>query len=85
MTERPKTLRGFAAMDSAKHREAASKGGRTTHAKGRAHKFSREEAIVAGRKGGLATSQNREHMSLIGRRGAFARIRAHAGCINEEA
>src|SRR5204863_6832587 len=61
--------RGFAAMDSEKQREIASKGGRAAHAKGTAHEFTAEEAREAGRKGGEAVSRNREHMAEIGREG----------------
>ena len=50
--------RGFAAMDEEKQREIASKGGKAAHAKGTAHEFDSEEAAEAGRKGGLARSQN---------------------------
>jgi general stress protein YciG len=65
--------RGFAGMDQAKQREIASKGGRAAHEKGTAHEFDSEEARVAGRKGGLSVSQNREHMAEIGRHGGQAR------------
>lgn len=61
--------RGFASMDRQKQREIASKGGRAAHAKGTAHEFNSDEARNAGRKGGLAVSQNREHMAAIGREG----------------
>lgn len=64
-----KRLRGFAAMDAAKQREIASKGGKAAHQKGTAHEFTPEEAREAGRKGGEAVSQNREHMAAIGRKG----------------
>jgi general stress protein YciG len=47
-----KSLRGFAAMDPAKQRAIASKGGRAAHAKGTAHEFTADEARAAGRKGG---------------------------------
>lgn len=63
--------RGFASMDAAKQRAIASKGGRAAHAKGTAHEFSSEEARAAGRKGGMAVSQNREHMAAIGRKGGM--------------
>lgn len=56
--ERTRAQRGFAAMDPAKQREIASKGGRAAHLKGTAHEFTSEEARVAGRKGGEA-SRNR--------------------------
>ena len=48
-------------------------GGRAAHQKGTAHEFSPEEAREAGRKGGRAVSQNREHMSAIGREGGESR------------
>lgn len=46
--------RGFASMDRQKQRAIASKGGKAAHAKGTAHKWTQEEAIAAGRKGGGA-------------------------------
>jgi general stress protein YciG len=60
-------------MDRGKQKEIASKGGKAAHAKGTAHEFDSGEAREAGRKGGLAVSQNREHMAKIGRRGGEAR------------
>ena len=42
-------------MDPQKQREIASKGGKAAHQKGTAHEFTREEARVAGRKGGAAS------------------------------
>ena len=65
--------RGFASMDKTRQKELASKGGKAAHAKGTAHEFDTTEAREAGRKGGLAVSQNREHMARIGRRGGEAR------------
>lgn len=47
--------------------EIARKGGRASHASGNAHQFTKEEARSAGRIGGLSVSQNREHMSNIGK------------------
>ncbi len=44
-------------MDRERQREIASKGGRAAHAKGTAHEWSKEQARIAGRKGGLARSQ----------------------------
>lgn len=44
--------RGFASMSPEKKREIARKGGKAAHAQGRAHKWTSEEARVAGRKGG---------------------------------
>ena len=46
--------RGFASMDRAKQREIASKGGKAANKKGAAHEWTRAEAQLAGRKGGLA-------------------------------
>jgi general stress protein YciG len=56
-------------MDRARQRAIASAGGRAAHAKGTAHEFTSDEARDAGRKGGEAVSQNREHMAAIGRIG----------------
>src|SRR3954465_3569468 len=67
------SARGFASMDEDKQREIASKGGRAAHAKGTAHEFTSEEAREAGRKGGEAVSQDREHMAEIGAEGGRSR------------
>ena len=64
--------RGFASMDPERQREIASKGGRAAHEKGTAHEFTSEEAREAGRKGGEAVSQDRQHMAEIGREGGKA-------------
>ncbi len=61
--------RGFGSMDEAKQREIASKGGQAAHLKGSAHEFATEEARAAGRKGGEASSQDRNRMAAIGREG----------------
>lgn len=55
-----KRRRGFAAMDPAKQREIASRGGRASHEKGTGHQWSSEAAREAGRKGGLASQGRRE-------------------------
>ncbi|MGQ0767537.1 MAG: KGG domain-containing protein [Gemmatimonadota bacterium] len=73
-----KSKRGFASMNPERQREIASKGGRAAHAKGTAHQWSRDEARTAGRKGGVAVSRDRAHMSAIGREGGEARGRASA-------
>jgi len=49
----PKSKKGFAAMSQEQQRAIASLGGKAAHAMGRAHTYTREEAIIAGRKGGL--------------------------------
>lgn len=46
--------RGFASMDKAKQRQIASKGGKAAHMKGTAHKWTSEEARIAGQLGGRA-------------------------------
>ena len=77
-SDRPKSNRGFASMDSNKQREIASKGGKAAHAQGRAHEFTPDEARVAGRKGGEVVSRDRTHMAAIGRAGGQARGRNRA-------
>ena len=64
--------RGFAAMSPDKQREIARRGGRAAHKKGTAHEFNEVEARAAGRKGGVAVSKDREHMSRIGRAGGLS-------------
>jgi uncharacterized protein len=51
--------RGFAALKETNPErffEICSRGGRRAHADGRSHKWSHEEAVAAGRRGGLATA-----------------------------
>lgn len=67
------TRRGFASMDESRQREIASKGGKAAHKSGRAHEFNSQEAREAGRKGGIAVSENRKHMAEIGTLGATRR------------
>lgn len=69
----PKQRRGFAVVDKEKMRQIASRGGKTAHAIGLAHKFTSEKAREAGKKGGAVTAANREHMSEIGRLGGLAK------------
>lgn len=52
--------RGFAAMPPEKRSELSRRGGRAAHAAGTAHKFTSEEARLAGSKGGQATALKRE-------------------------
>lgn len=56
---RKKQRRGFAAMDSAKQKEIASKGGKASHAHGTGHEWNASSAREAGRKGGLASHGGR--------------------------
>ena len=69
------SLRGFASMDREKQRAIASKGGHAAHEKGTAHEFNSKEAAEAGRKGGMAVSRDRQHMSEIGSKGGQSRGR----------
>ena len=68
-----KRRRGFALMSVEERRRIASMGGQAAHARGTAHEFSQEEARTAGRAGGRAVSEDREHMTRIGRRGGEQR------------
>lgn len=70
-----KSRRGFAAMPPEKQREIAARGGRSAHESGKAHEFTPEEAVAAGRKGGASVSADRAHMAEIGRMGGHARGR----------
>lgn len=65
--------RGFAAMTPEMHKAIASKGGKAAHSRGVAHKFTREEASAAGRKGGRKIASIPGHMAALGRKGAKAR------------
>ncbi len=47
--------RGFAAMNPERQREIAQSGGRVAHQRGVAHKWTSEEAKLAGRKGGQSS------------------------------
>jgi general stress protein YciG len=78
--------RGFAAMDEAKQRQIASKGGKAAHEKGTAHEFTRDEAQRAGKKGGEVVSQNRAHMAAIGRKGGerVSQDREHMAAIGRK-
>ncbi|UYZ58965.1 KGG domain-containing protein [Hymenobacter latericus] len=51
--------RGFASMDPEQQRRIASEGGKASHASGRGHEWTSEEARAAGRKGGQASGSNR--------------------------
>jgi len=44
--------RGFASMDKKKQRRIASLGGKAAQKKGTGHQWTKEEASLAGRKGG---------------------------------
>jgi general stress protein YciG len=67
--EKQKQKRGFAVMDPARQREIASRGGKSAHAKGVAHRYTSEEAQKAGKIGGSLLARSREHMAAIGATG----------------
>jgi len=54
-----KLRRGFAAMDTSRQRELASRGGKASHAKGTGHEWDRNAARDAGKKGGIASGVSR--------------------------
>lgn len=56
--------RGFASMDPEKRRQLAQRGGRRAHEVGRAHIFSSEEAVAAGKKGGSITGRQRHEVAV---------------------
>jgi general stress protein YciG len=52
-------------MSPAQRREAARKGGLTAHALGSAHKWTPDEARIAGRKGGRSSSMARRIRDVL--------------------
>lgn len=76
-TEHKNLKRGFALLDPETRKQIASKGAKALHANGKAHHFTSSEAVQAGRKGGLTTSQNKEHMANIGRKGGSTSANSH--------
>lgn len=65
--------KGFAALSADQRREMGRLGGRSAHVKGTAYQFTPEKAREVGIKGGIATSQDKEHMSAIGKIGGKAK------------
>jgi len=59
-----KSRRGFAAMSPETQRRIASEGGKASHASGRGHRFSADEARDAGRKGGLVSRRGKKAVSV---------------------
>ena len=58
-SEAPKSRRGFASMTPEQRRMLGSRGGKTAHERGTAHKWTTEQAREAGRKGGTAARRTR--------------------------
>jgi general stress protein YciG len=52
--------RGFASLSPDRRSEIARKGGQMAQEKGTGHKFTSEEAVAAGRKGGQARRKKAE-------------------------
>lgn len=59
----PVKPRGFAALTPERRRAISMAGGRAAHAKGTAHRFTKEEAREAGKKGGVAPHRSRGRAS----------------------
>ena len=68
-----KKPRGFACLTPEQRRAIASMGGQKSHRNGTAHKFTREKASAAGKKGGAHWKDDPEHMRAIGARGGKAK------------
>lgn len=65
-TIKPKLRKGFAVMSPELRSQIGRLGGQAAHRYGKAHEFTTEEAIAAGKKGGRKVSEDREHMRRIG-------------------
>jgi hypothetical protein len=52
-------------MDPHRQREIAALGGKSAHARGTAHRFTREEAREAGRKGGQASRRKASNIPEV--------------------
>jgi general stress protein YciG len=59
METTPKSRKGFASMDPEKRRLIAQAGGRKAHAVGTAHKWTSEQAKLAGKKGAAIRTARR--------------------------
>lgn len=55
-----KSRRGFAAMSPERQKEIASQGGRAAHQQGVAHEWNKNEARLAGKKGGQVSGIKRK-------------------------
>lgn len=67
--------RGFSAMTSERRREVARQGGLKVQSSGLAHRWSSQEASVAGSKGGAKTvaKYGSRYMSELGRKGGSSK------------
>lgn len=66
--------RGFAAMSPERRLEAARKGAAATHGTGKAHRWTKEAAREAGRKGGLQTQAQARSRREVGDAEAEERV-----------
>ena len=57
--------KGFAAMDPTVQRQLASKGGRTSQERGKAHRWTKEEASAAGTKGGRLSRGGKGRLKTV--------------------
>lgn len=57
--EDEKKKRGFAALSVEQRKEIARKGGKACHALGKGHLWTKEQAQIAGRKGGQVTKSRK--------------------------
>jgi general stress protein YciG len=60
-----KQRKGFAAMDPARQREIARKGGKAAHERGTAHEWTKAEAGQAGKKGGKISRGGRGRLPAV--------------------
>ena len=70
----PKTARGFARLSPEERKRVAAMGGKTSHGKGTAHKFTSEQGAEAGKKGGAFWRDDPGHLAEIGRKGGRAKL-----------
>lgn len=84
MTEKKKL--GFATMDPDTRREIASRGGRVAQSRPNPTRWTKEAAVLAGKKGGAKISANREHMAEIGKKGGklLSEDREHMAAIGRK-
>ncbi len=64
LRQNTRRARGLAAMSPERRREIASMGGRTSQARGTAHKWTAEEASAAGKKGSARYAQRRNESMI---------------------
>lgn len=74
MVKKQKQRKGFALLSPQRRRLLAALGGKSAQIRGVAHQFTHEQAVVAGRKGGLEVARKHpEHLKNIGKIGGSRR------------